>query len=228
MAINTSRVNKTKTVALAIINEEIEKMRAMDYGDIGLVGGDPEGTLNDAVNTEDGFLVSYAVSWADEGNNYKQVSVSAFKEPMVENLEVITRIYPSGNDEDIDLYPPPAELTIIDDFGQDDSRTIVLGWNAPQTEQVISEYRVYRNNIQVGTSYNITYTDYPGGNISYTYYVTAIYPDGTESGPSNECFSDEAVVEVTSGWNNTVVLSLEPSLNLLFNYKTINCFIKNT
>ncbi|MDZ7838176.1 MAG: type II secretion system protein [Actinomycetota bacterium] len=61
MAIDTSQINRAKTVALNIVNEEIEKIRAMDYQDIGLIGSDPEGILEAQVNTEDGYRVNYNI-----------------------------------------------------------------------------------------------------------------------------------------------------------------------
>jgi len=212
MAINTSKINKTKTLALAIINEEIEKMRAMDYDDLGLLDGDPEGILEEQVTTAQGFVVTYDVSWADEDQSYKQVSVSVYKEPMVENLEVITRIYPLGptdeNGGDAEQYPPPSGLDIISDDGQGDARTIVLNWVAPQTDLVITEYKIYRNYSLVDTSSNTNYTNYPGGNLSYTYHVTALYSDGTESGPSNEVYS-EIIVEEHPPPQNLQIISDE-------------------
>ncbi|MGM0365588.1 MAG: prepilin-type N-terminal cleavage/methylation domain-containing protein, partial [Actinomycetota bacterium] len=185
LAINTSRINKTKTLALAIINEEIEKMRAMEYDELGLVGRDPEGVLEEEVTTGDGFLVTYSVSWADEDKTYKQVSVSAYKEPMLKNLEAITRIYPlsaiAQNGEEPGQYPPPQNLA-LEQINSD----ILLSWESPDTDLTINEYRVYRDGSLIDTTMNLNYTDSPEQSQSHVYYVTAFYSDNTESEPSNE------------------------------------------
>ena len=94
MALNTSEVNKTKTIAIAIANEKIEKIRAMDYKDIGIIDGDPGGTIESEVVTDDGFTIKYKISWVDKDKSYKQVEVSVTKEPMNSTVEVITQISP--------------------------------------------------------------------------------------------------------------------------------------
>ncbi|MGM0368597.1 MAG: type IV pilus modification PilV family protein, partial [Actinomycetota bacterium] len=95
MAIDTSEYNKTKTIALSIANEEMEKIRAMDYGDIGIVGESPEGTLESEAVSPEGYTINYDVSWIEGEDSYKQVAVSVFKQPMKVDVEVITQIYPS-------------------------------------------------------------------------------------------------------------------------------------
>ncbi len=186
LAINTSQINKTKTIALALINEEIEEMRAMKYEDLGLVGGNPEGVFEDELVTEDGFLINYNISWADGEQSYKQVSVSAYKEPMVTNLEAITRIYPrvavAPNEGETAQYPPPKNLTLDSDNG-----SMLLNWESPDTDLDINNYNVYRDNSYLSNSAETNYTDSDiQDNQSYTYHVTAVYKDTTESEPSNE------------------------------------------
>ncbi len=196
MAIDTSEYNKTKTIAISIANEEMEKIRAMDYGDIGIAGGDPEGTLeSEAVNPE-GYTINYDVSWVEGEDSYKQVAVSVFKQPMKVDVEVITQIYPSdssgaGGEEG---HPAPTNLIITSDTGEGDSRAIVLEWSAPVTDLNIVEYKIYRDGSYIGSDDDTSYIDNPGGDGPYTYYVTALYEDGEESGPSNEVVADELAV----------------------------------
>ncbi|MCG9479649.1 MAG: type II secretion system GspH family protein [Actinomycetia bacterium] len=184
MALNTSQINQAKTVALNIVNEEIEKIRAMDYQDIGLTGSDPEGILEAQVNTEDGYRVNYNIGWADDAQNYKQISVSAYKQPMVEEVKVITLVFPavvSTGDEQLNQHPAPYGLYI--DRGYDDE-TVILQWNAPDTDSVVTGYNIYRDYELIGTSLNTGYIDNPETGIIYIYFVTAVYEDGVESGPS--------------------------------------------
>ncbi len=194
MAVNTSKYNKTKTIAISIANEEMEKIRAMDYENIGLVGGTPEGSLENEIINSEGYTINYNVSWVDGEENYKQVSVSVFKEPMQEEIEVITQIYPSGSDSSTgstDAYPTPSNLSIADDDWDGTTRTIVLAWSAPETDLIIVEYKVYRDGSLIGSSDDLSYIDNPGGTASYNYYVSVVYDDGTESGPSNSVASTE-------------------------------------
>jgi len=60
--------SKHSSVATQIANESIEKIRAMDYELIGVVGGDPSGILVDETRTVSGILytISYEVIWIDD------------------------------------------------------------------------------------------------------------------------------------------------------------------
>jgi len=93
-ALNTVKINKTKTIALAIANEEIEKIRLMDYNDVGIFGGNPSGILQSQKITDGNYTINYYVTWVSGENSYKQVKVNVLKDPMKKKVEVITRIYP--------------------------------------------------------------------------------------------------------------------------------------
>jgi len=92
-ALNTVKINKTRTIALAIANEEIEKIRFMDYNDVGIFGGNPSGTLQSQKITDDNYTINYYVTWVNGENSYKQVKVNVIKDPMKKKVEVITWIY---------------------------------------------------------------------------------------------------------------------------------------
>ena len=87
------KINKTRTIALAIANEEIEKIRFMDYNDVGIFGGNPSGTLQSQKITDDNYTINYYVTWVNGENSYKQVKVNVIKDPMKKKVEVITWIY---------------------------------------------------------------------------------------------------------------------------------------
>jgi len=93
-ALNTVKINKTKTIALANANEEIEKIRLMNYNDVGISSGNPSGTLQSQKITDDNYTINYYVTWVNGENSYKQVKVSVIKDPMKKKVEVITWIYP--------------------------------------------------------------------------------------------------------------------------------------
>ncbi len=204
LAVNTNRINKTKTLALASINEEIEKIRAMDYEDLGLIGGNPDGVIAAEAINEEGFLLTYDIRWAQGEESYKQVSVTAYKKPMIETLEAITRVYPledfiNGGDGD-SLYPPPSSLTIEKINGQ-----VLLSWESPDTDLQINEYRAYRDNIFF-TSTSPDTTSLTDDLVQEAkYYVTALYSDITESGPSNEVSLTENIEKYPAPQNLTVV-----------------------
>ncbi|MDD3521133.1 MAG: type II secretion system protein, partial [Actinomycetota bacterium] len=92
MSVNAFNINKIKTQAVTIANEEIEKIKSMPFNDIGLLDGNPQGSLQRQKYTEDGFLIEYEVTFVNEDSRLKQIIVSVLKEPMVKKLEVVTEI----------------------------------------------------------------------------------------------------------------------------------------
>ncbi|MCL5072487.1 MAG: prepilin-type N-terminal cleavage/methylation domain-containing protein [Actinobacteria bacterium] len=96
MALIAYNINKAKTEASEIANEEIEKIRSLPFNDLGIKYGDPVGVLDPQRYTTDNYLVEYSVTWAEESNRIKQVKVSVFKSPMKNKVEVITEITDLG------------------------------------------------------------------------------------------------------------------------------------
>ncbi|MDZ7838174.1 MAG: hypothetical protein U5N58_09585 [Actinomycetota bacterium] len=80
-------------------------------------------------------------------------------------------------------YLPPTNLQIVD-RGNGANRRIELSWDAPQSEMAVAEYNIYRDDSFIQSTPQTNFTDSPGNNSTVTYYVTAIYEDGTESEPS--------------------------------------------
>ncbi|MHB1376817.1 MAG: prepilin-type N-terminal cleavage/methylation domain-containing protein [Candidatus Humimicrobiaceae bacterium] len=93
MARKSYSSNKLKTEATAIANQEIEKIRAMPYSDVGIKDIDPLGKLAD-YTTSNGYFVEYNVSWPEDTKRTKQVKVSVSKDPMQNKIEVVTELTP--------------------------------------------------------------------------------------------------------------------------------------
>ncbi|MCX6223210.1 MAG: T9SS type A sorting domain-containing protein, partial [Bacteroidia bacterium] len=86
---------------------------------------------------------------------------------------------------EINPVPPPKQL-IASATGE----SVDLTWIAPFTKQIISSYRIYRNDISLATTNNLNYTDQTvQKDVTYYYKVTALYQTGAESGFSNEVFA---------------------------------------
>lgn len=94
MALDTHDINKAKTVAVSIANEEMEKIRAMDYEDIGISGSDPAGLLSQYMTNDEGYTVYYDVSWVNGQESFKQIIVRVSNESLASDVEVVTQIAP--------------------------------------------------------------------------------------------------------------------------------------
>jgi len=192
LAVNTLRLNKIKTQAMAVANEKIEMLRAMNYKDIEIVNTAENPEWLEEAHPEllkAGYTINYNITWVSgEVDSYKQVEVTVSTDTMNTPIEVVTQIYPISVVESIIDYPPPVSLYIEYDSGGGNNREIKLKWTAPDTESVIDRYNIYRDSEYLANSpFGIeTYIDRPGSSKKYTYYVTAVYEDGTESVKSNE------------------------------------------
>lgn len=187
IAVSTLKINKAKTGAIAVANEKIELIRAMDYYDVDLTSVNPNWASETPGILEEGYTVIIDVSWVN-GNSgtYKQLEVSILQDPMNVPVEVVTQIYPGEVIESIGDYPPAEDLYLEYDTGSGGGREIKMVWAAPETEKTIDKYRVYRDNIHIGDALTEIYIDYPGTSSDHTYFVIILYGDGTESVKSNE------------------------------------------
>lgn len=182
VAVNTLRINKARTESIAVANEKVELVRAMDYGDIDII--------ENQELLEDDYAITYNISWVDGDDSYKQLMVTVKKEPMNNPIKVVTQIYPAGIITSVLEYPPPEFLYIEYDSGSGINREVKLVWDAPDTDDVVASYNIYREGSQIGSSLTEMYIDNPGSNNVFNYYVTAVYADGTESIKSNEVQTD--------------------------------------
>ncbi|MDD5600697.1 MAG: type II secretion system protein, partial [Actinomycetota bacterium] len=101
VSVNTVKVNKEKTRAIAIANEKIELIKTLSYDDIKLQSEYPdwpdEVTYPMLYESESGYDIKYKVTEAtdpDTGSSYKQLTISVFKPPMRVPVNVVTQIYP--------------------------------------------------------------------------------------------------------------------------------------
>jgi len=188
IALNTVSANREKTRAIAVANEKIEIIRAMDFEAIEMTSENPGWDLSYPELSEDGYSIYYYSTWSDDvEDSYKQVLVSVITADMNEPVEVVTRIYPSlGNaPEPQPGHPAPVNLVIISDSGYSENREITLAWEDPETELAIASYNINRNGELIYNSPAAAYVDYPASNEEQVYYVTAVYDDAVESNPSN-------------------------------------------
>jgi len=197
IATKAAEINKAKTAAMAIANNEIEEIRLRNYGEIGIEGasaGEPQGGI-EAETVIDGFTISRTITWVEGEYSYKQVEISAINDSLNEQVTVVTQVYPSFGEggPPSATYPPPANLIIEYDFTLIFWRFIGLNWDKPDTETPITRYNIYKKigggAYQYLNASNITrYVDsfFEIGVRKYTYYVTAVYEGGIESERSNE------------------------------------------
>ena len=199
-AVNTMRINKSKTEALALANEKIEIIKAIDYSEIIITEEDDEDNPWTSYYTElpyaieDEFDILYDVTWVGgDSNGYKQLKVSISGGYMNVPIDVVTQLYPPVGEEAtiVNIYPPPDDLKLDSDNGN--PREVHISWDAPDTDKEILGYNIYRdaefpdinpeNSIpSITFFYDHLILD---DDSEYTYYVTAVYEGGTESVKSN-------------------------------------------
>ena len=85
--------NKIKTEATALANQEIEKIRSMSFSDIGIVSGNPPGTL-ELQNSSGIFTIDRSISWLTGSNNkIKQVKIIVSSPNLISSIEIVTEIF---------------------------------------------------------------------------------------------------------------------------------------
>jgi len=193
MARKATDLNKAKTEAMAIINNEIEEIRLRNYSEIGIVDGNPDGEIVEQ-SIINGYTVTRKIDWVEGEYSYKQIEVSAKNDIMKAEVSVVTQVAPSFGEggPPTAQYPPPRNLKIEYDFTVLILRSIGLNWEKPDTETPLDRYDIYRkkgsgsyskrgsSNI---TRYSDSFIEFSVG--KYSYYAIAVYQDGTESEPSN-------------------------------------------
>lgn len=98
-AVNTVRVNKSKTEALAIANEKMEILKSLDFEDILITEVNEDWTDSYSELSEDVFNVEYEVTWAnDEVDGAKQIKISVSGDELNVPVEVVTQLYPAAGE----------------------------------------------------------------------------------------------------------------------------------
>jgi len=101
-------------------------------------------------------------------------------------------------------YNPPWGLG-----AQITDNTVSLVWEEPYNNDDFTGYNIYRNDVQINTEL-ITENSYIDGDLpfsTYNYFVTAVYEEDQESGPSNEvyvCLSETGTALEFDGYNDFV------------------------
>ena len=105
-------------------------------------------------------------------------------------------------------YHAPANLT-----AQFDGETVVLQWE--MAEEAVS-YNVYRDGLRIANGLTSSlYTDHLQYGGTYTYYVTAVFPDESNSLPSNYVTVEKAVeveAELINGKRVALSWNLAPGI----------------
>lgn len=147
-AVNVLKINRAKTVSLAVGSEKLELIKCMDYEDIEITAENPGWESAYPELTEAGYTIDYEVTWVlGEENSYKQIEISISKEHMNMPISVISQIYPlEGQEVESIEHPPPVNLAIEYDSGSG-SDEIKLVWEAPDTELEIDKYNIYKDDV---------------------------------------------------------------------------------
>ena len=149
VSVNTVKVNKEKTRAIAIANEKIELIKTLSYDDIKLQSEDPywPDEVTYPMLYESGYDIKYKVTEVTDdrtGSIYKQLAISVLKQPpMRVPVNVVTQIYPLEQGER-DTTPPARPTGLIATATGPSS--IDLDWN-DNTEDDIEGYKVYRDTV---------------------------------------------------------------------------------
>jgi len=207
IAVDTIKVNKAKTKALAVASEKMELIRAMDYEGIELTSVNPDWGVDNPALIEDGYDISYEVSEVYvSGSSYKQVKLSILKDPMNTGINVITQIYPmAGGGEGTNDTTPPAAPSMLEATATGSS-SIDLDWDDNAEADDLAGYKVYRDTVSgfipessnfIGDATSSSYSD-TGLTATTTYYyrVTAVDISSNESEPSMQADATTLFISV--------------------------------
>lgn len=182
--------------------------------------------LDVALDSQQNFYVSYSDSNMEskisvmkyDGEEWDYVGQRAFSEAGSDSYQSLTMLYDSpcvvftdlgfGYKTSAMYYKaavmlyPPTNLT-AEIVNEDDA---VISWNAPQ-QGTPSSYKVYRNDVAVKTTSELTYTDEDLTSGTHRYTVTAVYAEG-ESSPIGPVTVE---VTVSVNENNEVAFVVYPN-----------------
>ncbi|MFC1887356.1 T9SS type A sorting domain-containing protein [Candidatus Cloacimonadota bacterium] len=101
----------------------------------------------------------------------------------------VTAVYDNGESDpsntiDISIVlPAPANFNAV---SQGDNTNIMCTWSAPAETRALSGYKVYRDDVEIGTATGTFYMDMGVSTGTYVYHATAMYDDMYESEASNQ------------------------------------------
>ncbi len=182
--------------------------------------------LDVALDSQQNFYVSYSDSNMEskisvmkyDGEEWDYVGQRAFSEAGSDSYQSLTMLYDSPcvvftdlgfgyktsamyYKASVMLYPPTNLTAEI--VNEDDA---VISWNAPQ-QGTPTSYKVYRNDVVVKTTSELTFTDEDLTSGTHRYTVTAVYEEG-ESSPVGPV-SVEVTVSINE--NNEVAFVVYPN-----------------
>ncbi len=192
IATRANEINKSKTEAIALINNEVEEIRLRDYDEVGIEGapeGEPQGSL-EAESEVNGYTVKRKITWVEDEYSYKQIEISADNDEMTEEISVVTQVYPHFGEGGPPPGHPPVTNLAVDGIWFFIWIEIQVTWDAPETEASVDYYEVYRDGSSHDTTYNTSYTEYLVAGRHHEYYIVVWYDDGECSDPSETVSTD--------------------------------------
>jgi hypothetical protein len=133
LLMKTVSINKYRTIAVSIANEEQEKIKALSYNDIGTIGGYPQGVLSqEETITRNGieFVVKREISFVADStdglaapddecpNDYKNVKISVFWQGRYPgSFSLATNISPPSLQEECAIKGGILKISVIDANG---------------------------------------------------------------------------------------------------------------
>ncbi len=136
------------------------------------------------------ILEGYNIYRDDEEIGYVDVGVLEYLDAGLnagEYTYYVTGVYDNGESDPsnvIDIaivLPAPVNFNAISQDGN-----VMCTWSVPTEIRDLTGYKIYRDDVEIGTSTETFYIDTGVGTGTYVYYATAMYSDMYESEASNQ------------------------------------------
>ena len=172
-----------------------------------------DGTI---LGTED-TLAPYTINWTTTSTTNGAHTLSAIARDAAGNTKTSTAVnvvVSNGN------AAPSAPSNLV--LSSVSSSTASLSWGASTDDTGVTGYRIFRDNIQVGTSTSLTFTNTGlTANTTYTYFVVAFDAAGNVSSRSNDVVvntsalpgADTTPPSVPSGLNASGVTATQATIS---------------
>ncbi len=126
----------------------------------------------------------------------------------------VTAVYDNGESDPSNIMEITVTLSVPQTFNavsQGDNGNVMCTWSAPAVNRALTSYKVYRDDIEIGTAVGTFYMDMGVPTGTYVYHATAMYDDMYESAASNQSEVDHVdagtnqiplVTELTGNYPN--------------------------
>ena len=152
------------------------------------------GTLtggNSSCSYPDGLNIYGKVSYHwDRYKNADSTRMDVWLDPIRSGVEFLAGRYHQSQ------MPAPSNINAVFQ-----NMTVILTWDAPQSDKLL-KYNIYNNNLRIGETTSLTFTDHTPQYGLQTYSVSAVYEDGEESIFTNVSLT---VFEYTAPRNVSVI-----------------------